>query len=424
MDKLVIEGGHRLNGTVTISGAKNAALPIMAASLLTTGVNHLTNLPRLRDVETTIKLLLRMNAAVTWEDQNSLTIDTGNLTSFEAPYDLVRTMRASIVVLGPLLGRYGLAQVSLPGGCAIGTRPVDQHLKGLKQMGADIDIIHGYLSSKATKGLHGARILLDMPTVTGTENLMMAATLAKGETLIENAAKEPEVIDLADTLIEMGAQIEGAGTSRILIQGVSDLTPFRHSVIPDRIEAGTYIVAGAITNGQVVVDNLVPEHITSFLEKLREIGVSVEENGKSVTVSLPRSLQSVKVKTMPYPGFPTDLQAQLMALLCLAEGASTINETIFENRFMHVAELQRMGAKIRHEGAIATIEGVRKLSAAPLLATDLRASAALVLAALAAKGTSEIRRIYHLERGYENMVGKLKALGAVIERVSDTEEKF
>ena len=415
MDKIVIHGGKRLEGEITVSGAKNSALPLLFATLLAGGDHRLRNVPQLRDIDTAGKLLEILGAEVQREG-NQFAIEAGGIRSVEAPYDLVRTMRASVLVLGPLVSRLGHARVSLPGGCAIGARPINLHLKGLEAMGAEITLDHGYVEARA-KRLHGARICFDLPTVGGTENLMMAATLAKGTTVIENAACEPEIVDLAQALIGMGARIEGAGSDVITIEGVDDLAPMDFDVMPDRIEAGTFMAAAAITGGDVLIKQMVSSHLDAFAIKLEEAGVAIEATAEGVRVQGPERLAAVNIKTRPFPGFPTDMQAQFMALMCLAEGSSMISENVFENRFMHVCELQRMGAQIAIEGKVATVKGVEQLLGAPVMATDLRASASLVLAGLAADNTTEISRIYHLDRGYENLEQKLQQLGARIERV-------
>jgi UDP-N-acetylglucosamine 1-carboxyvinyltransferase len=417
VDKLIIKGGNRLTGEVSVSGSKNASLPIFCATLLAPGDHEISNVPFLRDINTTIKVLESLGARVDGNG-NVVRIDTSGLNSVEATYDLVKTMRASVLVLGPLLARFGRARVSLPGGCAIGARPIDQHLKGLKALGADITLSHGYVEAKA-KRLKGARINFDMPTVGGTEHLMMAASLAKGESILENAAREPEIIDLADALSKMGARIEGAGTDTIRITGVSELSPMTHAVMPDRIEAGTFMCAAAITGGDVRINSMRLEHLDALVFKLQDAGVEVVSRDNVVRVKGPRRPRAVNIKTRPYPGFPTDMQAQFMALMCVAEGASVIVENIFENRFMHVSELLRFGADITVEGNSATVKGVKKLSGAPVMATDLRASASLILAGLAADNTTEVSRIYHLDRGYESIEKKLALLGADITRVKE-----
>ncbi len=413
MDRLVVEGGFALEGEIPISGAKNAALPLMAASLLAGGRHIYHNVPRLRDIRTMQTLLGHMGAVC--EHNDTLTVDTADIRTFEAPYELVKTMRASVVVLGPLVARYRKARVSLPGGCAIGARPINLHLKGLQQMGVDISLEHGYVSATARR-LRGAAITFDQVTVTGTENLMMAATLADGVTVLRNAAREPEVVAVADYLTRMGARIEGAGTAEITIEGVPELEASTIRVIPDRIEAGTYLVAAGITGGRLTLSQCVPGHLEALIEKLTAAGVHIEIGESSVTASRNGTIRSQDVKTWPYPGFPTDMQAQFMALMALGDGVSIISEQIFENRFMHVLELKRLGADIELDGRSAVVRGVRGLSGAPVMATDLRASASLVLAGLAAKGLTEISRIYHLDRGYEAIEKKLAAVGARVWR--------
>ncbi len=417
MDKLVIEGGIPLKGEVRISGAKNAALPILAATLLAEGRHLVRNVPRLRDIKTIGQLLERLGARVDTSgmDRNELMIETGSQDQVLAPYELVRTMRASILVLGPLLARAGRAEVSLPGGCAIGTRPVDQHLKGLEALGATIEIRRGYIHAE-TPGLKGAEFTFDVNTVTGTENLMMAACLAEGTTVLGNAACEPEIGELAGVLIKMGADIRGAGTEEIVIQGVAELKPINHSVMPDRVEAATYMAAAAITNGELFLQGACSDHLHSVISKFREAGVELEEKDGGI-LARADGLKSVDVKTSPFPGFPTDVQAQIMAMMCMAEdGLSVITETVFENRFMHVLELKRMGAEIKIRDRSAIVSGVDCLEGAAVMATDLRASASLVLAGLAARNTTEVLRIYHLDRGYENMEEKLVKVGARIKR--------
>lgn len=417
MDKLVIKGNKRLKGEVEISGSKNAALPILTASILTDGKNTFKRIPDLRDISIMGRLLNNLGADFSF-NKGSVSIDNSSIRNFEAPYDLVKTMRASVLVLGPLLAKYGRAKVSLPGGCAIGQRPINLHLMGLEKMGASIKLDSGYVIGKAGR-LRGASIYFDIPSVTGTENIMMAATLAKGTTIIENPAREPEIVDLANCLILMGAKIRGAGEGIIEIQGVDSLTPANdYEIIPDRIEAGTFMIIAAITGSNLLLKNCRPEHLDAVISKLKDAGVSFEASDKGLRVISKDSPSSVDIKTMPYPGFPTDMQAQFMALMCIAKGTSIIRETIFENRFMHVAELRRMGADISIEGGTATIRGIDKLKGAPVMATDLRASASLVVAALAAKGESTIHRIYHLDRGYERIDEKLKELGAEIQRIS------
>jgi UDP-N-acetylglucosamine 1-carboxyvinyltransferase len=417
MDKLSIIGGVPLKGEVTISGSKNAALPVIAASLLSSGANIILGVPDLMDVRTMGRLLSHMGAEFV-KQMDKIIVDTKSINLFEAPYELVKTMRASALVLGPLLARYGKAKVSLPGGCAIGARPINLHLMGLQKMGATIELQSGYVLAKANR-LKGASIYFDTITVTGTENLMMAATLAKGTTVLENAAKEPEVVDLANCLIKMGAKISGAGSSVIEIEGVDKLKPIdNHKIIPDRIEAGTFMAMAAITKGEIILKNCLTEHLDAVIIKFRDAGVQIKETKRGLKVIGPERLLSQNMKTMPYPGFPTDMQAQFMAMMCVADGTSIIKETIFENRFMHVGELRRMGADITIEGGTATIKGVKKLRGAPVMATDLRASASLVVAALSAEGESTIQRIYHLDRGYERLEEKLRGLGARIERIT------
>ncbi|MFM2287274.1 MAG: hypothetical protein RL684_417 [Pseudomonadota bacterium] len=417
MDKLQINGGIPLEGETRISGAKNASLPILAGALLADGPVSIGNVPHLQDVTTMVELLARMGVTVTVDEHMRVEIDATTIRECFAPYELVKTMRASILVLGPLLARHGKADVSLPGGCAIGARPVNIHVAGLQAMGADIHIEGGYIRARAAR-LRGARLVLDTVTVTGTENLMMAACLADGETLIENAAREPEVIDLAQFLVSMGARIEGAGTDRILIQGVETLHGTHYDVLPDRIEAGTYLVAGAITSGHVRIKNTRPEHLDAVLAKLTEAGATIGTGPNWIELDMRgRRPRAVDVRTAPYPAFPTDMQAQFAALDTIADGVGTVVETIFENRFMHMLEMRRMGAEIRLEGNTAIIHGVPKLTAAPVMATDLRASASLVLAGLVAEGRTDIERIYHIDRGYEAIEEKLAALGASIRRV-------
>ncbi len=417
MKKLIIAGGKRLIGEISISGAKNAALPIIASALLAEGCSIYSNVPKLRDITTIARLLTEFGAVVSSGHNAELRVDASNLRACNAPYELVKTMRASILVLGPLLARLGKARVSLPGGCAIGPRPVDLHLKALSAMGARISLDGGYIVADCRK-LKGTKIYFDISTVTGTENVMMAAALAEGMTVLENAAREPEVEELASVLNKMGGRIEGAGTDVITIQGVSTLHPVEHTIMPDRIEAGTYMMAAGITRGDICLRNCNPVHCNAVLEKLKEIGLDITAEQNSVRVRWRQTLNGTEVRTLPYPGFPTDLQAQMMALLCLADGTSLISETIFGDRFMHVGELRRMGARIRLDGSSAFLTGVKKLSGAPVMATDLRASASLVLAGLVAEGTTEISRIYHLERGYEGVEEKLKLVGADVRTVS------
>jgi UDP-N-acetylglucosamine 1-carboxyvinyltransferase len=419
MDSLQINGGTALEGEIRISGAKNATLPILAGALLADGSVTVGNVPHLQDVTTTIELLGRMGVSVTVDERMRIEVDPTTIREYFAPYELVKTMRASILVLGPLVARFGHADVSLPGGCAIGARPVNIHVAGLQAMGADIHIENGYIRARA-KRLRGARLVLETVTVTGTENLMMAATLADGQTVIENAAREPEVVDLAHFLITMGARIEGAGTDTITIEGVERLSGTSYEVLPDRIESGTYLVAGAITGGHVKLKNTRPDHLDAVVAKLREAGARVESGDSWIEMDMKRRRpRAVDVRTAPYPAFPTDMQAQFAALNTVAEGVSTITETIFENRFMHMLEMRRMGAEIRLEGNTAIIRGVPKLTAAPVMATDLRASASLVLAGLVAEGTTHVERIYHIDRGYECIEEKLQQLGAQIRRVPD-----
>jgi UDP-N-acetylglucosamine 1-carboxyvinyltransferase len=417
MDKLQITGGRILEGEVRISGAKNATLPILAATLLSDGPVSVSNVPHLQDVTTMIELLGRMGVSVTIDERMRIEVDATTLRQSVAPYELVKTMRASILVLGPLVARFGHADVSLPGGCAIGARPVNIHVAGLQAMGADISIENGYIRAKASR-LRGARLVLDTVTVTGTENLMMAATLADGETVIENAAREPEVVDLANFLNAMGAKVRGAGTDKIVIEGVERLGGTHYEVLPDRIETGTYLVAGAITSGMVRVKNTRPDHLDAVLLKLQEAGARVGTGDNWIEVDMRgRRPKSVDIRTAPYPAFPTDMQAQFAALNTIAEGVGTIIETIFENRFMHMLEMRRLGAEIRLEGNTAIIKGVPRLQAAPVMATDLRASASLVLAGLVAEGRTDIERIYHIDRGYESIEEKLSQIGAQIRRV-------
>lgn len=419
MDKLIIEGGAKLNGEIAISGAKNAALPILCAALLAETPLHLTSVAALKDIDTTLKLLDTMGVKVT-RDADKVSLDASDVTSFEATYEMVKTMRASILVLGPLLARFGSARVSLPGGCAIGSRPVDLHIKGLQAMGAAIHITHGYIQASTlhlpNRRLQGAKYYMDLVTVTGTENLMMAAALAQGTTVLENAAKEPEVVDLAECLNKMGAKIKGAGTDTITIEGVERLTGATHNIVCDRIEAGTYMVAAAMTGGNVTLRNARPDLLEAVVEKLREAGVTVTHTADSITVKGNGKLKAVNIRTAPHPAFPTDMQAQFMAMNTIAEGVSTVVETIFENRFMHVQELQRMGADINVEGNTALVKGIGQLEGANVMATDLRASAGLVLAGLVADGETVIDRIYHLDRGYELLEEKLTKLGAKVRR--------
>jgi UDP-N-acetylglucosamine 1-carboxyvinyltransferase len=417
MDKLIIQGGIPLKGEIRISGAKNAALPILAATLLADGPVTIGNVPHLHDITTTMELLGRMGLTLTVDERMNIEVDSSTIKEFFAPYELVRTMRASILVLGPLLARFGVAEVSLPGGCAIGSRPVNLHLQGLAAMGAELSVEGGYIRAKA-KRLKGVDLVLDLVTVTGTENLLMAATLAKGVTVLRNAAREPEVVDLAECLIRMGADIEGAGTDTIRIEGVDSLHGTRYNILPDRIETGTYLTAVAMTGGHVKLKNTRPELLESVLSKLVEAGAHVTSGDDWVELDMDgRRLSAVDIYTSPYPGFPTDMQAQFTALNCVARGTGTITESVFENRFMHVLELQRMGAQVKLEGNTAITTGVKRLTSAPLMATDLRASASLVLAGLVAEGSTEVDRIYHIDRGYETIEEKLANLGAQIKRV-------
>lgn len=415
MDKLIIEGARKLHGEIRISGAKNAALPLIAATLLTPGWHVIHNVPDLRDTRTILALLESLGAV--WKRKgDALTINTETINCLEASYGLVKTMRASILVLGPLVARMGKARVSLPGGCAIGARPIDFHLQGLTKMGARLDLEDGYVNAFVDNYLSGAHIYFDVPSVTGTENILMASVLAKGITVIKNAAREPEVGNLVDMLISMGADIEGKDTDRLIIHGVKSLKPAEITTIPDRIETGTYLVAVGAAGGEATLTNCNPNHLPALTEKLRAAGLIIKESESSIFVSRSSKVQSIDIKTLPYPGFPTDLQAQLMVLMAVSNGLSVITETIFENRFMHVAELKRMGAEIKINGNSAIVKGIKQLKGAQVMATDLRASASLVVAGLAAKGATEISRIYHLERGYEDMVGKLRALGARVHK--------
>lgn len=415
MDRIVIKGGVSLKGQVKISGAKNAALPCIAACILAGGKHRFENVPRLKDIQTIKKIISQMG--VTFQDDgNLLIVNSEGITEYEASYDLVRTMRASILLLGPLLARLGKAKISMPGGCAIGARPVNLHLKALAAMGVKMNLEHGYINA-STNRLKGADIFFDIPTVTGTENIMMAATKATGRTTLKNAAREPEIVNLADMLRKMGANIKGDGTDTIVIEGVEDLHAAEHTVIPDRIEAGTFMAASAMTKGDIKIENCIPEHLSAVIEKLQALGVIVEQKPNSIRVKGPDLIHSVDIKTMPFPGFPTDLQAQFMTLMCIAKGSSIIKETIFENRFIHVSELKRMGADIAINGNQALVRGKDHLLAAPVMATDLRASASLILAGLVAEGgITEVNRIYHLDRGYETLEKKFQALGANIQR--------
>jgi UDP-N-acetylglucosamine 1-carboxyvinyltransferase len=414
LEKIVIKGGHPLRGEVQVSGAKNSALPLLFATLLADGVSEIGNVPALRDINTAVRLLRELGADVDVSGDRCV-INGSKIRSIEAPYDLVKTMRASVLVLGPLLARFGHARVSLPGGCAIGARPINLHLKGLEALGATITLDHGYVEATADK-LRGAKISFDLPTVGGTENLLMAAALAEGETVLENVAREPEIVQLADALNSMGAKIEGAGTAIIKIQGVDKLEPLKCRVIPDRIEAGTFMIAAVITGGDVVVHGAVSGDQEALISKLIEVGAIITSEGDGLRVIGPKKLQPVDIRTSVFPGFPTDMQAQFMALMTRAEGTSRISETVFENRFMHVCELQRMGADIQIDGHSAIIRGTEQMTGAPVMATDLRASASLIIAGLAAENTTEVSRIYHLDRGYEKIEKKLAALGAHIWR--------
>ena len=417
MAKILISGGVPLNGEVQISGAKNAVLPILAATLLADGPMEISNVPHLHDVTTTMELLGRMGVQLTVDEKMRITVDPTTITSHVAPYDLVKTMRASILVLGPLVARFGAAEVSLPGGCAIGSRPVDQHIRGLRALGADISVENGYIIAKA-KRLRGARIVMDMVTVTGTENIMMAAVLARGTTVIENAAQEPEVLDLANCLNTMGARISGAGSATLVIEGVERLHGCSYEVLPDRIETGTFLVAGAISQGRVLAKRARPDTLDAVLTKLEESGAHVNTGPDWIEVDMRGNRpKAVNLTTAPYPAFPTDMQAQFIALNAAAEGVGIVTETVFENRFMHIQELQRLGADIRVEGNTAISRGVTTMSGAPLMATDLRASASLVLAGLVASGETTVDRIYHIDRGYENIEEKLSGLGAKIRRL-------
>ena len=417
MQKIIVTGGARLEGEVRISGAKNAVLPILCATLLADAPVRITNVPRLHDVLTTAKLLAGLGAGVVHEG-DAMTVDPRSVNSRLAPYELVKTMRASVLVLGPLLAKFGDAEVSLPGGCAIGSRPVDLHIKGLQALGAEISVDHGFIKARSAGRLKGARHVFELVSVGATENVLMAAALAEGTTVLENAAMEPEIVDLADCLNAMGAKIEGAGTARITIEGVQKLSGCEHAVVADRIETGTFLVAAAMTGGRVTATHARPDTLDAVLDKLREAGADIETDGDRIVLDMHgKRPRAVNITTAPHPAFPTDMQAQFMAMNCMAEGVGVINETIFENRFMHVNELLRLGADIRVDGHTAVVRGVDKLSGAPVMATDLRASASLILAGLVADGETIIDRIYHLDRGYENIEAKLSALGALIRRV-------
>ena len=416
MEKLFIQGGRRLSGTVKISGAKNAVLPVIAASLLASTPSVIEEIPDLDDVRTITEVLQYLGLTTRWQEPGSLFIDSTGIKSCEASYELVRKMRASFLVMGPLLSRFQEARISLPGGCAIGSRPIDLHLKGFEALGAEIILGHGFIEARAPHGLQGAKIYLDFPSVGATENIMMAASLAKGQTIIENAAQEPEIVDLSNYLNSMGANVRGAGTNAIRIEGVRQLTGTTYAVIPDRIEAGTYMAAAAITGGDVVLKNVLFEHMKPLVAKLKEAGVDIEVEVDQIRVNATEGLRAADIKTLPYPGFPTDMQAQFMALMTVAKGSSVITETVFETRFMHVDELKRMGANIKIDGRIAMVDGVARLTGCPVTATDLRAGAALVVAALAAEGRTEIGSVHHIDRGYDRIVDKLKGLGADISR--------
>ncbi|MGD0210730.1 MAG: UDP-N-acetylglucosamine 1-carboxyvinyltransferase [Desulfomonilia bacterium] len=416
MDKFIIYGGNALRGTVTISGSKNAALPILCSSILADGLCTFNNVPRLKDIKTICEVLTQLGIKADRPAQNTVVLDPTDINSYEAPYDLVKSMRASILVLGPLLAKYGKAKVSLPGGCAIGVRPIDLHLKAFAKMGAEIELSHGYVIA-TTKKLKGTRIVFDSTTVGGTENVMMAACLAEGTTIIEGAAREPEVVDLAEALNVMGACIEGVGESTVVIEGVKSLSGLNYDIIPDRIELATFLVAAAITKGKLTIKGGRAGHVLAVIDKLMEMGIQIEErSGGNIQVNGDCDLRPVDVETVPYPGFPTDMQAQIMSLACIADGASSITENIFENRFMHVPELMRMGAKLEEKGTTVIVRGIDRFQGASVMATDLRASASLVLAALNASGYTEIRRIYHLDRGYEGLDQKLIKLGAEVSR--------
>lgn len=417
MERLIVKGGNRLVGTVKTSGAKNAVLPIIAASILGTSPSRLDEIPALEDVRTICAVLECLGIKVDASEPHTLKIDSREITSCEAPYELVRSMRASFLVMGPLLARKGYARISQPGGCAIGTRPIDLHLKGFEALGVKIEQGHGYIEASAPEGMSGANIYLDFPSVGATENIMMAAAMANGTTVLENPAEEPEIVDLANYLNQMGARVRGAGTNVITIEGVSELHGVQHSVIPDRIEAGTYMIAAAMTGGDVIIENVLPEHQKPLIAKLREAGALVEEDIDRIHVVGSGKLKAVDIKTLPYPGFPTDMQAQMMAMLSVAEGRSKITETVFENRFMHVVELNRMGANITTEGRSAVITGPAHLTGCTVRATDLRAGAAMILAGLVAEGATEICDIYHIDRGYEEIAAKLTRLGADIKRI-------
>lgn len=416
MPRIEVKAGPPLKGTVTISGAKNAVLPIIAASLLSSGRCVLDNAPMLDDVDIMCEVLVSLGADLKRTKRGRVEIDSKQIDNYEAPYELIRRMRASFLVMGPVLARMGKARISLPGGCAIGTRPIDLHLKGFRAMGAEITLGYGYVEAKADR-LRGERIYLDFPSVGATENIMMAAALAEGTTIIENAAEEPEIVDLANFINKMGGNVKGTGTDTIRIEGIKELGNATHRAIPDRVEAGTFMIAGAITGGDIIVDNVVLCHLVPIIAKLKEAGVVVEELGSAVRVKSTGRVEAVDIKTLPYPGFPTDMQAQMMALMCVAKGTSVITETVFDNRYMHVTELRRMGADIKIDGRSAVIRGLPKLTGARVKATDLRAGAALILAGLVARGRTEVYGIHHLDRGYENLDEKFQSLGAKVQRV-------
>jgi UDP-N-acetylglucosamine 1-carboxyvinyltransferase len=419
VEKLVVKGGNKLKGRVRVSGAKNAVLPIIAAAILGSKKSSILEVPKLNDVATICKVLECLGMKIDYSEPHALHIDSSNVTSCEAPYELVSTMRASFLVMGSLLARIGKARISQPGGCAIGTRPIDIHLKGFEALGAKIEQGHGYIEATAPHGLTGTTIYMDFPSVGATENLIMAASMAKGTTIIENAAQEPEIVDLANYVNVMGGKVRGAGTSTIKVEGVKEMPGGEHTVIPDRIEAGTFLVAGAMTKGDIIVENALCEHLKPLIAKLREAGAVIEENIDDIHVKGPEVLKGITIKTLPYPGFPTDMQAQVMAMMCIAKGQSEVTETVFENRFMHVDELVRMGANIRISGRAAMLDGVPKLLGCKVRATDLRAGAAMILAGLVAEGTTEITDIYHIDRGYEGIVAKLQSLGGDIRRVKE-----
>ncbi|MBM7601231.1 UDP-N-acetylglucosamine 1-carboxyvinyltransferase [Virgibacillus halotolerans] len=424
MEKIIVRGGHKLNGTVKVEGAKNAVLPVIAASLSASeGKSTITDVPVLADVYTINEVLKNMNADVKFNNHtNTIEVDASKKLMTEAPFEYVRKMRASVLVLGPLLARYGHAKVAMPGGCAIGSRPIDLHLKGFEAMGADVHVGNGFIEVSVAGRLKGAKVYLDMPSVGATENIMMAAALADGKTIIENSAKEPEIVDLANYLNKMGAKVVGAGTETIRIHGVETLHGAEHSIIPDRVEAGTFMVAAAITGGNVLIENAVSEHLRSVISKLEEMDVVVKEEGNGIRIIGPKELKATDIKTLPHPGFPTDMQSQMMALMLSAEGTSVITETVFENRFMHVEEFRRMNAKMKIEGRSVIIEGPSTLQGAEVAATDLRAAAALILAGLGADGLTRVTELKHLDRGYVDLVGKLASLGAEIERIDDNED--